>query len=159
MQPEGLIEAAQHLRQVFLLLPSSPVSVMKDPLPSPGQELPTTPNAGDANQSKSPRSIHPTDMLEAQKLEGLRPSQSVPQTGHACESPKEYAPSFLLGQLQTEFRKPLPHFLLEVVHIVSELETHHEVISETQQIRFAPTLRFDLLLKPQIENKVEIEVA
>jgi len=65
-------------------------------------------------------------MLEAQKLEGLRPSQSVPQTGHACESPKEYAPSFLLGQLQPEFREPLPHFLLEVVHILSALEIHHE---------------------------------
>jgi hypothetical protein len=83
----------------------------------------------------------------------------VSQTGHACKSPKEYAPSFLLGQLQTEFRKPLPHFLLEVVHLFSELETHHEIISETQQIRLAPTLRFDLLLKPQIENEVEVKVA
>src|SRR3974377_1782733 len=65
VQPEVLIEAAQHLRQLFLLLPSSPVSIMKDPLPCPGQELPTTPNAGNTNQSKSPCSIYPTDMLEA----------------------------------------------------------------------------------------------
>jgi hypothetical protein len=82
----------------------------------------------------------------------------VPQTGHACESPKEYAPSFLLGQLQSEFREPLPHFLLELVHIPSELETHHEVISETQQIRLASTFRSDLLLKPKIENKVKVKV-
>ena len=51
MQPEVLIEAPQHRRQTCLLLPSSPVSVMKDPLPGPGQEFPTTFGAGDANQS------------------------------------------------------------------------------------------------------------
>jgi hypothetical protein len=144
---------------MFLLLPPSPVSVMKDPLPCAGQELPATPNARETNQSKSPRSIYPTDMLEAQKLEGLRPSQSVPQTGHACESSKEYAPSLLLGQFQSEFREPLLHSLLELVCILPELETHHKVISKTHQIRLAPTLRFDLLLKPQIENKVKIKVA
>ena len=53
----------------------------------------------------------------------------MPQTCHACEPPKEDAPSLLLGQLQTEFREPLPHFLLDVIHILSELETHHEVSS------------------------------
>src|SRR5262249_9501303 len=120
---------------MVLLLPSSPVSVMKNPLPCPGQELPTTLRARDTNQSKSPRSIDPTDMLEAQKLEDFRPSQSVPQIRHGCEPPKEDAPSLFLGQLQTEFREPLPHFLLEVVHILSELETHHEIISKTQQIQ------------------------
>jgi hypothetical protein len=66
-------------------------------------------------------------MLEAQKLEGLRPSQSVPQTSHACESAKEYAPSLLLGQLQPEFREPLPRPLLELFCILSELETHHKI--------------------------------
>jgi hypothetical protein len=70
-------------------------------------------------------------MFEAQKVERLRPSQSVSQICHRCESPKEYAPSLLLGQLQTEFREPFPHLLLEMVHILSELETHHEIISET----------------------------
>jgi hypothetical protein len=98
-------------------------------------------------------------MLEAQKLEGFGPSQSVPQTGYACESPKEYAPSLFLGQLQPEFREPFPHFLLEVVHVLPELEGHHKIISKTQQMRFAPALRFDLLFKPQVENKVEIKVA
>jgi hypothetical protein len=78
-------------------------------------------------KSKSPRSIYPTDMLEAQKLEGLRPSLSVPQTSHACESAKEYAPSLLLGQLQPEFREPLPRPLLELFCILSELETHHKI--------------------------------
>jgi hypothetical protein len=95
-------------------------------------------------------------MFETQKLEGLGPPQSMPQTGHACKASKEYAPSFILGQLQAEFREPFPHFLLELVHILSKLETHHEIISETHQICFAPTIWFDLFLKPQVENKVEI---
>src|SRR5262249_15539820 len=73
---------------MVLLLPSSPVSVIKDPLPCPGQELPTTLRARDTNQSKSPRSIDPTDVFETQKLEGFRPSQSVPQTCHGCEPPQ-----------------------------------------------------------------------
>jgi len=98
-------------------------------------------------------------MFEPQKLESLWSSQSVAQTCYARESPKEYAPSFLLGQLQPELRKPLPHFLLEMVHILSELETHYEIVSETHEIRLASTLRFDLLLKPQVENKVEVKVA
>ena len=159
VQPEVLIEAPQHPLQVLLLLPPSPVSVMKDPLPCASQELPATLNARDANQSKSPRPINPTDMLEAQKLEGLRPPQSVSQTSHVCESPKEYAPSLFLGQLQPELREPLPHSLLELVRVFTELEAHHKVISKTHQIRLAPTLRFDFLLKPQIENKMKIKVA
>jgi hypothetical protein len=108
VQPKVLIEAPQHPFHMLLLLPSSPVSVMKDPLPCAGQELPATLYARDTNQSKSPCSILPTDMLETQKLEGLRSSQSVPQTSYLCESPKEYAPSLFLGQLQPEFRKPFP---------------------------------------------------
>src|SRR5215469_9411871 len=114
---------------MFLLLPFSPVSVLKDPLPCSRQELPTTLGAGDTNESKAPFSIHPTDMFEAQKFESLRSPQSVSLTCHARESPKEYAPSLFLGQLQTEFREPLPHLLLEMVHVLSILETHHEVSS------------------------------
>ena len=143
---------------MFLLLPFSPVSVLKDPLPCSRQKLPTTLGAGDANQSKSPFSIHPTGMFEAQKFERLRPSQSVSLTCHACKSPKEYAPSLFLGQLQTEFREPLLHLLLEMVNVLPILETHHEIVSEAYEIRLAPTLRFNLLFKPQIENKMEVEV-
>src|ERR1700756_2285531 len=98
-------------------------------------------------------------MFEAQKLERLRSSQSVPQTCHACKSSKEYAPSLFLGQLQPEFREPLSHLLLKLVHVLAELETHHEIVSETQQIRLPSTFRFDFLFKPKVENKVEVKVA
>ena len=93
MQPEVLIEAPQHLGQMLLLLPSSPVSVMKDPLPGPSQKITTTLSAGDSNQSKSPLPIHPTDMFEAQKFERLRPSQSVRIAQRVCaESSPRPAP-------------------------------------------------------------------
>jgi hypothetical protein len=98
MQSEVLIEAAQHPRQMLLLLPSSPVSVLKDPLPCAYQELPTTLDAGDAKQGEAPRSIHPTNMFEAQKLESLRSSLSIALPCKGREAPKEYAPSLLLGQ-------------------------------------------------------------
>jgi hypothetical protein len=45
-----------------------------------------------------------------------------------------------------------------MVNVLSILETHHEIVSEAYEIRLAPTLRFDLLFKPQIENKMEIKV-
>ena len=144
---------------MLLLLPSPPVSVLKNPFPCPSQELPTTLGAGYANQRESPFSVHPTDVFEAQKFESLRSSQSVSPTGYVGKSPKEYAPSLFLGQLQPEFREPLPHSLLELVHILPELKTHYKVISKTHQIRLATTLRFDFLLKPQIKNKVKIKVA
>ena len=49
--------------------------------------------------------------------------------------------------------------LLEsLARIIPELESHHKIISKTHQVRLAPTLRFDFLLKPQIENEVEIKV-
>src|SRR5215471_105301 len=125
---------------MLLLLPSSPVSVLKDPLPCTSQKLPTTLDAGDANQSESPCPIHPTDMFEAQEFERFWSPESVSQTRHGCESSKEYAPSLFLGQLQTEFREPLPHLLLEMVHVLSKLETHHEIVSEAYEVRFASTL-------------------
>ena len=49
-----------------------------------------------------------------------------------CESPKEYAPSLLLGQLQTEFREPLPHLLLEMVHVLSGLNRENHVSTKSK---------------------------
>jgi len=97
-------------------------------------------------------------MFEAQKLESLRPSLPVPQPRDGREATEEYAPSLVLGQLQPKVRKPLPHFHLKAVYVLSELESRHEVISETHQIRLTPTSRFDLLFKPQVEQEVKIDV-
>jgi hypothetical protein len=47
---------------------------------------------------------------------------------------------------------------LEAIHVLPELESRHEIISKTHQIRLTPTSRFDLLLKPQVEQKVKVDV-
>src|ERR1022692_1595956 len=105
-----------------------------------------------------PRPIHPCDMLESQKLESLWSSLPVSLPCDGREAPEEYVPSLLLGQLQPKFSEPLPHSCLEAVHVLAVLESNHEVISETHQIRLTPTSRFDLLLKPQVEQEVKIDV-
>jgi hypothetical protein len=159
VQPEVLIEAPQHPCEMLLLLPSPPVSVVKDPFPRASQKLPATLDARYTNQSESPCSIDPADMFEAKKLESFWSPISVAQTRNACKAPKENASCFLLSQFQPEFREPLPHFRLELVRVFPELKTHHKIISETHQIRLAPTVWPDFLLKPQIENEVKIKVA
>jgi hypothetical protein len=70
-------------------------------------------------------------MFESQKLESLWSSLPVSLPCDGREAPKEYAPSLFLGQLQPELRETLAHFLLKALHVVPELETHHEVVSET----------------------------
>jgi hypothetical protein len=67
-----------------------------------------------------------------------------------CEPSKEYAPSFLLGQLQPELGKPVLHILVETVCIPLELKGRQKIVCETHQIRLTLTRRFDLPLKPQV---------
>ena len=77
VQGEVLVEAAQHHREVLLLLASLPMPVSKQPPAGASEELSATLGAGDPDQSETPCSILPTDVLEAQKLKRLWPL-SVP---------------------------------------------------------------------------------
>ena len=107
VQGEVLVEAAQHHREVPLLLASLPMSVSKQPLAGASEELSATLGAWDTDQSEAPCSILPTDVLEAQKLKRLwLPSVLAPLDG--SKTPKEQQPSFLLGQFQIEQRKTFP---------------------------------------------------
>src|ERR1700756_5682324 len=144
---------------MLLLLPSSPVAVVKNPFARTGQKLPAAPDTRYTNQSKSPRSIYPTDVFEAEKLERFRSPASVAQTCNGCETSEENAPCLLLSQLQSKFCEPFPHLLLELVRVLPKLKSHHKVISKTRQIRLASAVRLDFLLKPQIENEMQIKVA
>jgi hypothetical protein len=60
VQGEVLVEAAQHHREVLLLLASLPMSVSKQPLAGASEELSATLGAGDPDQSETPCSILPT---------------------------------------------------------------------------------------------------
>jgi len=83
--------------------------MLKDPFPCSGQELPTTLRAGDADQRELPRPIHPRDVFEAQKLEGLWSSVPMSLPRKCRKASKENVPSLFLSQLQSEFSKPLPN--------------------------------------------------
>jgi hypothetical protein len=107
VQGEVLVEAAQHHREVLLLLASLPMSVSKQPLAGASEELSATLGAGDPDQGEPPCSILPTDVLEAQKLKRLWPL-SVLAPFDGGKTPKEQQPSFLLGQFQIELRKTFP---------------------------------------------------
>jgi hypothetical protein len=115
VQGEVLVEAAQHHREVLLLLASLPMPVSKQPLAGASEELSATLGAGDPDQGETPCSILPTDVLEAQKLKRLWPlSVFAPFDG--CKTPKEQQPSFLLGQFQIELRKSFPQLALPADH-------------------------------------------
>jgi len=107
VQGEVLVEAAQHHREVLLLLASLPMSVSKQPLAGASEELSATLGARNTDQGETPCSILPTDVLEAQKLKRLGP-MSVLAPFDGRKTPKEQQPSFLLGQLQIELRKTFP---------------------------------------------------
>src|ERR1700729_2310638 len=87
VQGEVLVEAAQHHREVLLLLASLPMSVSKQPLAGAREELSATLGIGDPDQGEPPCSILPTDVLEAQKLKRLWPL-SVLAPLAACKRPK-----------------------------------------------------------------------
>src|SRR6266849_984935 len=65
VQRKVLVEAAQHHREVVLLFASPPMPMREQPLAGASEKLPATLGAGDADESKAPAPIHPTDMLEA----------------------------------------------------------------------------------------------
>jgi hypothetical protein len=116
VQGEVLVEAAQHHREVLLLLASLPMPVPQQPLAGASEELTATLGAGNADQGKAPCPIHPTGVFEAKKLERLRPLSVLAPRGGG-KTPKEQQPSLVLGQLQIEARKTLPQMVLEVLRI------------------------------------------
>jgi len=157
VQGEVLVEAAQHHREVLLLLASLPISMSKQPLAGASEELSATLGAGDPDQGEPPCSILPTDVLEAQKLKRLWPlSVLAPFDGR--KTPKEQQPSFLLGQFQIELRKTFPQLALEVLRVSPELEASHKIIRETHQVCLALALCFEFLFKPQVEREVQVDV-
>jgi len=122
MQPEVLVEALKHRPQTLLLIASSPVHMPDQPLVGASKELAATLNAGDADHGELAASIHSADMLEAQKLKGLRPS-TARRTPLGGESAKEQQPSFLLGQLQVESCEALPQLPVKLFRVRQVLES------------------------------------
>jgi hypothetical protein len=107
--------------------------VSKQPLAGASKELSATLGAGDPDQSETPCSILPTDVLEAQKLKRLWPL-SVLARFDGCKMPKDQQPSFLLGQFQIELRKTFPQLALEVLLPSTSRPTLRRVLEERGQV-------------------------
>jgi len=73
VQAEILVEPLKHRPQVTLLITSPPVDVPMQPCPGTSKELAATLHARDSNYSKPSTAVRPTHVLEAEKLERLRP--------------------------------------------------------------------------------------
>ena len=157
VQGEVLVEAAQHHREVLLLLASLPMPVPQQPLAGASEELTATLGAGNADQGKAPCPIHPTGVFEAKKLKRLWPLSVLAPRGGG-KTPKEQQPSLVLGQLQIEPRKTLPQMVLEVLCISPKLEASHKIIGKTHEVRLALALQFEFLFEPQVEREVQIQI-
>jgi hypothetical protein len=110
------------------------------------------------DEGEAPLPVYPRNVFKAQKLERLWPSHSVLLPCDGREPSKEYAPSFLLGQLQSKLDEPILYLLVESVCIPLELKSCQKIVCETHQISFTPTRRFEFPLKPQVQKKVKIDV-
>jgi len=157
MEPEVLVEPLKPHSHVTLLVASSPVHMLIQPLLGARKKLATTLHAGKSNHSEPSATIDTTDMFEAKKLESLRPP-TVPRSTLGGEPAKEQQPSLFLGKLQVEFCEALAELGLKDFRVRQILETHHEVIDEAHQIRFASTLSSKFPFEPQIEGVVQVDV-
>ena len=107
MQPEVLIEALKHLPQMTLLSPARPMHVLDQPLVGAIEELATALYTRQPDHGESSTMVGPADMLEAEKLESVRPL-TVLRASLSGKTAKKQQPSFLLGQFQVESCEALP---------------------------------------------------
>ena len=96
-------------------------------------------------------------MFEAKKLESFR-LPAVPRAALSGEPAKEQQPSLFLGGLQVEFSEALAELIPKGFRVRQVLETHHEVIDETHEIRLASALPSKFPFEPQVEGVVQVDV-
>jgi len=126
VQSEILVEAAQHHRQLLLLILSLPMPMLPEPLFGFGQEFSAAFRARNPHQGKFASSIGAAHMLKTQEVERIRLVAGLRQVPSDKASESHY-PRFLLRQLQTEFSESIRQVLLELLRIAPVLEIHHEV--------------------------------
>jgi hypothetical protein len=126
MKPEVLVEALKHRPQMTLLDAPSPMHVLNQPRAGAREELAATLHAGESDHSEPFAAVDSADVLEAQKLECLRPP-TVPRASLGGEPAKEQQPSLFLGELQVEFCEALAELSPKGLRVRQMLETDHEV--------------------------------
>jgi len=158
VEPEVLIEAAQHHRQMTLLLTAFPVHVPLEPVVGASQKFPAALHARDSDHCELAAPIHPANVFEAKKLERLRLLTEL-RAPIGGETAKEHEPSLLLGHFQVELRKARLQLSLEALCVSLVLEAHHKIVSEPDEVGLSLALRLEPLLEPQIENKVQVDIS
>jgi len=129
VQPEILVETAQHPRELLLLIAPFPMHMLLEPFFGLGQELAPALFAWNPYQGELSTLIRSTYVLETQEVKrvrfipGLRkvPSNKSSETHH---------PRLFFCQFQSELPESLRQVLLEPRRIASVLEVSHEVVSK-----------------------------
>src|SRR5215469_11475025 len=158
VQAKVLVKAAELHREMLLLFPASPMPMFCQPLMGLRKELSAALQARETDHGEASVPGFATHVLEAKKLKSLWPFRApVPLRG-CRKAPEGEQPGFVLGQFQIESSEPFSQLSLIAVRIFAVLEASHKVIGEPHQVRLAASLRFDLLRKPQIERKVQVQI-
>src|ERR1035437_316810 len=157
MQSEVLVEAAEHHRQLTLLVPPLPVHMPLEPFLGLGKELLTAFDTGNPYQGKLATLVYTADMLETKKVKRVRLIAGLCKV-RTSETPKAQQPCLFFSQFQPEFLESIRQALLEPFRITAVLEVQHEIIRKPRQVRLPFTRRLDLLLKPEIKNVVQVDV-
>ena len=152
-----LVETIQHQGQLTLLISSLPVSMLRQPFLATRQKLTNALLTRKADYREHSTAIRPTYMLESQKLKGFR-LRAVLRFPFGSEASKENQPRLLVGQFQIESRKTFPQISIEPFRVPFVLETCHKIIRKPSQICLTLAPLPKLLLEPQVENKMQIDI-
>src|SRR6516225_9173014 len=136
---------------MLLLFPASPMPMFCQPLMGLRKELSAALQARKTDHGEASVPGFATHVLEAKKLKSLWPFRAPIPVRGCSKAPEGEQPGFVLGQFQIESSEPFSQSPLIAVRIFAVLEESHEV-------SLAPSLRFDLLRKPQIERKVQVQI-
>jgi hypothetical protein len=157
VQPEILVEAAQHQRKLLLLTPPRPMPMLSEPFFGLSQELSAAFARWNPHQGKLATSIRATYVRKTQEVKRVRFLAGLHKVS-PDKSSEAHDPRLFFCQLQPEFSESIRQVLLELFCIAPVLEIHHEVISESRQICLSLTRRSDLLFKPKIKNKMQVDI-
>ncbi len=98
----------------------------------------------------------PTDMLEAEEVEGLRPAQTEPLSVGRRMASELDKPRLLRVQFQLELLHSFFQFRPEPFGLVFELESNHDVVGVTHHDHIAVRPLLAPCLNPEIEDVMEV---
>jgi len=103
-------------------------------------------------------STAPTNVGEAEKVEGLGPSQSFLRPIRLGPSAKVEETGFVLVKFQTKRCEPFAQLSQELLGVVPILEADDKVVSIPDDTHVAPRLSRTPLMRPEVEHVVEKQV-